>query len=250
MNAACTFSNTVSFGKILVRWNERPMPIRQMRCGGAPVMSRSLSTMRPASGRRWPVIRLKKVDLPAPFGPITAAISPRPIEKSTRSTAVKPSKRLLTPRTSSIGLYHVWRAGRRRCGLGADAQASNGSRQGAGDSAREHEQQHDEHRSHRQWPILGKRRDLLVEDDESCRPYRRSPEAAHAPEDGHDQRLRRLGPESEVRKHAAIEDAEEPPGNAGKEPCHHERGELVGAHIDPDELGPFGIVADHRQHPA
>ena len=28
--AACTFSNTVSLGKMLVRWNERPMPMRQI----------------------------------------------------------------------------------------------------------------------------------------------------------------------------------------------------------------------------
>ena len=40
ISAACTFSKTVSLGKMLVRWNDRPMPRRQMRCGAAPVMSR------------------------------------------------------------------------------------------------------------------------------------------------------------------------------------------------------------------
>ena len=34
------FSNTVSFGKMLVRWNERAMPMPQILCGATPVMSR------------------------------------------------------------------------------------------------------------------------------------------------------------------------------------------------------------------
>jgi len=59
---------------MLVRWNERPIPMPQMRGGGAPVISRPSSNTRPPSGMMWPVIRLNRVDLPAPFGPITAAI--------------------------------------------------------------------------------------------------------------------------------------------------------------------------------
>ena len=50
--AACTFSSTVSLGKMLVRWNERPMPRPQMRCGGTPVMSRPSTTTLPAVGRK------------------------------------------------------------------------------------------------------------------------------------------------------------------------------------------------------
>src|SRR5262245_23645100 len=250
MNAACTFSNTVSFGKMLVRWNERPMPIRQMRCGAAPVMSRSLSTIRPASGLRWPVIRLKKVDLPAPLGPITAAISRRLMAKSTRSTAVKPSKALLRACTSSIALHHLGLAGRRSRRAGARPQALEDGADGTGNAAGKYEQQDDEHRAHRQRPILGIGGDLLIEHDKGRRPHRRSPEAAHAAEDRHDQRLRRLGPEGEIRKHAAIEDAEQAARDAGEGPGYHEGGELIGANVDPDELGAFGVVADHGQHPA
>ena len=61
---------------MLVRWNERPMPSRQRSCGAMPVTSGSLKTTRPVSGRRWPVIRLKSVVLPAPFGPMMALIEP------------------------------------------------------------------------------------------------------------------------------------------------------------------------------
>src|SRR5581483_9467849 len=150
MKAACTFSNTVSLAKMLVRWKERPMPIRQMRCGAAPVMSRPLSSTRPASGDRWPVMRLKRVDLPAPLGPMTAAISPRATERLTPSTAVKPSKVLRTPSTSSIALPRL----RSEPGLGlrARAQALDGSDQRAGDAAGEDEEQDDQHHPHRERP--------------------------------------------------------------------------------------------------
>src|SRR2546428_259202 len=101
MNAACTFSNTVSFGKMLVRWNERPMPRRQTSCGASPVMSRPFRTTVPASGRRSPVTRLKNVVLPAPFGPMIAAIWPRATPSVTPATAWKPSNALRTLCTSS-----------------------------------------------------------------------------------------------------------------------------------------------------
>src|SRR5581483_11960898 len=49
--------------------------------------------MRPAVGRRTPVMQLKRVDLPAPLGPMTARISPRRTLSDTRSSAVRPPKR-------------------------------------------------------------------------------------------------------------------------------------------------------------
>src|SRR5581483_1488874 len=230
MKAACTFSNTVSLAKMLVRWNERPIPIRQMRCGAAPVMSRPLSSTRPASGDRWPVMRLKRVDLPAPLGPMTAAISPRATERLTPSTAVKPSKVLRTPSTSSIALSRI--GGGSGIGLRTCTQALDGTDQGAGDAAGEDEEQDDQHHAHREGPILGVGGDLLVEHDEGGSPDGRPPECAHAAEDGHDQRLGRLGPVAEVGEHAAVEDAEQGTRDAGEEARHHEGGELVGAHVD------------------
>ena len=53
------------------------MPFREMRSGGRPVMSSPLNRMRPEVGRSTPVRQLKKVLLPAPFGPMIARISPR-----------------------------------------------------------------------------------------------------------------------------------------------------------------------------
>ncbi len=55
----------------------------------------------PAVGRYTPVITLKQVVLPAPFGPISPRISPRLISKETESSATRPPKRSVTSRMAS-----------------------------------------------------------------------------------------------------------------------------------------------------
>ena len=55
-------------------------------------MLRSPNRMSPVSGASWPLIMLKQVDLPAPFGPISARNSPSPTSKLTSSTARTPPK--------------------------------------------------------------------------------------------------------------------------------------------------------------
>ena len=68
------FSNTVSEGKICATWNEREMPSRVISREGRPVMSRSSNRMVPLLGRRWPVIMLMKVVLPAPLAPMMPTV--------------------------------------------------------------------------------------------------------------------------------------------------------------------------------
>src|ERR1700687_808850 len=97
------FSYTVSRGKMLVRWNDRPIPRRQRSWGAIPVTARSLNTTRPASASMCPVIRLKSVVLPAPLGPMIALIDQRGTVNDTPPTAMKPPKFLDSPRTSSTG---------------------------------------------------------------------------------------------------------------------------------------------------
>ena len=59
------------------------MPFCEMRLGGRPAMFSPLNRMRPEVGRMTPVRQLKKVLLPAPFGPMMARISPRLTSKLT-----------------------------------------------------------------------------------------------------------------------------------------------------------------------
>ena len=53
------------------------MPFCEISFDGRPVMSSPLNMMRPEVGRSTPVRQLKKVLLPAPFGPMMARTSPR-----------------------------------------------------------------------------------------------------------------------------------------------------------------------------
>ena len=64
-----------------------------------------LNLIIPDVGAREPEIKLKRVVLPAPLGPIKPTISPRLIKKSTRSTAANPPKYFLTPFPSRIGIF-------------------------------------------------------------------------------------------------------------------------------------------------
>src|SRR5512134_927195 len=143
---------------MFVRWNERPMPRRQRSCGAMPVTLRPLNFTSPASGRMCPVMRLKSVVLPAPFGPMTAPIEPCGTSKLTPPTARKPSKLLASPRTSSTAQPR--------------GHAVRERAERAGDTAREHEEQRDEDRPENERPVLRVGDDLLVEPEERRRPDR------------------------------------------------------------------------------
>src|SRR5580658_7351116 len=53
--------------------------------------------MRPSLGGSIPLSRLKKVVLPAPFGPMIVRTPPAGISSETSFTAVKPEKRRVSP---------------------------------------------------------------------------------------------------------------------------------------------------------
>ena len=68
----------------------------------------------PALGLSVLVIRLNRVDLPAPFGPMTARISPGSTVMSTWSTATSAPKRRTSPLHSSSGIGRLLAGGRIR----------------------------------------------------------------------------------------------------------------------------------------
>src|SRR5689334_3325136 len=199
--------------------------MRQSSWGGTPVTSRPFSTTRPVSARRWPVIRLNSVVLPAPLGPMMALTLPLGTSNETRETAMKPSNDFVRSRTSST----AWAPE-------PAAQQLRGARQPAGKA----EQQHDEDDAEHEGPVLRVRDDLLVQQNQRQRAHARPPERAHAAEQRHDQHLGRLGPVREVREHAAIEDAEEAARQAGEDAGQHEGRQLVAPHVDADELRALG----------
>src|SRR5262249_60984979 len=103
--------------------------MRHSSCGGTPVTSRPFSTTRPVSARRWPVIRLNSVVLPAPLGPMMALTLPLGTSNETRETAIKPSNDFVRSRTSST----AW-----------SPEPATQQLRGAGQPAGKSEQQHDE----------------------------------------------------------------------------------------------------------
>src|SRR5579859_5315341 len=110
-----------------------------MARGASPTSSRPSSRTLPPSGRIWPLSMLKQVLLPAPFGPISARISPAASAKPTSRTAATPPKDLRRPATSSsIGRLPL--GGGRRLRPAMEKIAGEAEQPlGAG-----HDQQHDD----------------------------------------------------------------------------------------------------------
>src|SRR5712691_317110 len=98
-----TFSSVVALGSMLVIWYDRAIPLREIRSGDSPVMSPPLNRIWPDDGRRTPVRQLKKVLLPAPFGPMIARISPGATARLTLLSARNPPKRTARPSVARIG---------------------------------------------------------------------------------------------------------------------------------------------------
>src|SRR5215510_3468767 len=167
------------------------MPSRQRSCGAMPAISRFLKVTLPASGLRWPVMRLKSVVLPAPLGPMMALIEPWGTLKETPPTAWKPSKLFLRSRTSS--------------NLAPPPEPARRRPHRARDPAGEYEEQHDEDRAQDERPVLRVGDDLLVEPDEHESAQRRAHEVDHAAQERHDHHLAGLDPVREVGKVAPVE---------------------------------------------
>src|SRR5581483_2696467 len=96
-----TLSMTVSSRKSRGFWNVLTSPAAAIRCGLLAWMGRPRHTILPALGAMMPLMRLRSVVLPEPFGPKMPRISPSAIENETSLTAVRPPKRLVSPSTSS-----------------------------------------------------------------------------------------------------------------------------------------------------
>jgi hypothetical protein len=96
------------------------MPLCEILLDGSPPMSSPLKTMRPDVGRNTPVRQLKKVLLPAPFGPMMACTSFAAISKLTPDSALSPPKR-----TDSSSVLRIGTGGAARvCGERTPIDAS------------------------------------------------------------------------------------------------------------------------------
>src|SRR5215470_12742406 len=84
-----TLSRTVISSNVAGTWNVRPMPARACASADERVTSTPSNSTRPVVGTVSPARQLKKVDLPAPLGPISPMISPSATARSAPRTARK-----------------------------------------------------------------------------------------------------------------------------------------------------------------
>src|SRR6185436_16848004 len=134
-------------------------------------MSSPAKRTLPASGRRLPASWLMKVVLPAPFGPMTAWVSPSATSKSMPSVARSAPKFLTSPRTSSIRFVEN------------PCQA-----------ATEEDDREDEQRAEDHLPVLGPALEDFLDEEEREGAEHRSRGARHAAEDHHEHDVARLLP--------------------------------------------------------
>src|SRR5687768_12541529 len=171
-----------------------------MSCGGMWVIGRPSNRTSPLSGRMCPVTRLKKVDLPAPLGPMMATISRDPMVRLTPATAVKPPNDLPTSWTWRVAepVMSARPTGAKPAPAGIERPDN---------ATREHEQQHDQSDTENERLVLRVGVDLLVHLHHGSRADGRPPEVADSTEDRHDEHFGRFGPVHRVGEHASIEHA-------------------------------------------
>src|SRR5262245_53579066 len=87
--------------KVAGTWKVRPIPARAWVSGDVPVRLTPSKLTVPVVGSTSPARQLKKVDLPAPFGPIRPMISPSATARSALRTAKKLPNAFDTPLASS-----------------------------------------------------------------------------------------------------------------------------------------------------
>ena len=128
-----TFSSTVMSGTSLTCWKVREMPSFDdlLRRRVVDLLAEHARCVPPVA-RSTPVIRLKVVLLPAPFGPISATISRAWTSKETSLTAITPPNclRALSISSSTLGAPGGARA-RRQCQRGVRLLARRLERQAA-----------------------------------------------------------------------------------------------------------------------
>ena len=211
--------------------------------------------MSPEVSGNAPEIRLNIVLLPAPFGPIRPRISPLPIEKLKSFTATRPPKCLRAFRTSSSAPVPAAR-GRARERRRVGHRRRRTLRQPTGDprpdafarTLQNDDHQHAEHHhlevaaaseQHRQ-PVL---QQLLGERDER-RADHRSPHAARAADDRHEQVFDPLRQPERRRVDESLQVRVQPARDACEQRRVDEDDDLESRRVDAESLGHLELAAE------
>src|SRR5713226_7221996 len=178
-----------------------------MRLGGDRVTSFPRKRTAPEVARNSPERRLRKVDLPAPLGPMTACTPSGWKAIDTPSTAASAPKR------------------RESCFVSSSASAM-ARRQESRDSPREKEDDRDHHRSHDRDPVIGDALSIVLQKGEQEGAQDRPVEGALAAEEHGHEHQPRFAPAKERGIDEAVERRIEISRQPRQRAGENERGEL------------------------
>src|SRR6516164_6142327 len=186
--------------------------------------------MVPDVGWKNPLMRLKNVVLPAPFGPMMARSSPFATVKETSWTATRLPKRLLTLRTSRTLMPWCSRL----------TFASNEAQQAA------REEQHDQHeqQADERHPVDGDARQVVLQNDEHRRAQERAPERPHSSHHRHHDEIAGLAVMQAARIGEIIDQRVERAGKADEEAGQRECDPDVALDRDAEKARTPLILAD------
>src|SRR5665213_243795 len=190
--------------------------------------------MVPASGRNSPAIWATSVVLPAPFGPITAWTSLSATSSARWSVATRPPKRFTSPAMARIG--------------SATAGAPHVARNEAEDAALGEQHDQDQERPEDDEPMLGQRRQLVLEEDIDGGAEDGAEQRANAAEDHHDDDLARARPMHDRRRHEEELVCQQRTGDAAHRRRDDEGGEAIAEDRKADRRHPPAVRLGAAQH--
>src|SRR5579883_1829498 len=236
-----TLSSTDIDSKVSGTWKERASPSRARVSGGRRVTSWPLKCTVPEVGGRSPVRQLKKVDLPAPLGPIRPSMLPCSTVTEASSTALKAPNALVMFRASISMAGH-------RLGLAAAALLDQ-RQQPARQEAR---QQHDDGAVDEEGEPRALAAEVgvrqLLERHQDQRADQWAEQLARAAERRHHHHLDRdQDAEARLRIDEAVDGEVERAGERGERRTQHVGVELVGARGDAERAGGALAVLDGAQ---
>src|SRR6185369_7997857 len=246
-----TFSSTVMPSKVCGTWKVRARPSRALASGVMPVMSWPSNSTLPEVETRSPVRQLKKVDLPAPFGPIKPRMSPCSSVTLAASTALKLPKAFVTSRASRSMGGSFRDSGRLAPGPHPVDQVQNAARLEPGDD-------HDDGAVNDERKARALAAEQIVGDllqrHQDRRSHQRPEQQTGAAQRRHDQHFHR---DQDTKAGLGIDEPEhhriERPGDAGEASAEHERIKLGAACGRAQRTrGALGILdrAQIESHPA
>src|SRR5581483_8505325 len=230
--ARATLSSAVNSGNSDVIWNERAIPARLRRHAGQRVISAPAKRMAPESGKNSPANCAISVVLPAPFGPITACISPGMTANVTSASATTPPKRLLRPWICNSGSATFERL------------------QNSGDTAARIEHNRYQQRSENDLPMLGNARKHFLEDQQRDRAHDRAKRRSHATEHDHDTEIARARPIHRRRTDEFAEIGEQHAGKAAHRAGNDKAGQPVAVCRKADRAHAPLVRARATNHPS